>query len=152
MERDLTGEVFRRIKESGLSIEQLRTVTPIWGLVEEHYDEQREKDVFDPLVDYIAESIIQAAVVSGEDAASQLRDIAGDTEPVSADEGTIRGDPGDNSYEAADQEGRALQNLVHASEPDNAEDELRLWFRDRCNSSCRGSTAPSIWSSLEGPE
>lgn len=131
MERDLTGEVFRRVKEAGLSIEQLRTVTPIWALVEKHYDEQREKDVFDPLVDYIAESIIQAAVVSGEDAASQLHDIAGDTEPVSADKGTIRGDLGDNSYEAADQEGRALQNLVHASERDNAEDELRLWFREQ---------------------
>jgi nucleoside-diphosphate kinase len=52
-------------------------------------------------------------------------------EPVSADEGTIRGDLGDNSYEAAEQEGRALQNLVHASELDNTEDELRLWFREQ---------------------
>lgn len=101
------------------------------GLVGEHYDEHRGRDVFEPMVDYIAESKIHAAMVSGENAASQLRDVAGDTEPVSADEGTIGGDLGDNSYGAADQEGRALQNLVHASEPDNAEDELRLWFREQ---------------------
>jgi hypothetical protein len=44
VERDLTGDVFRRVKEAGLSIKQLRTVTPIWGLVEEHYDEHRGKD------------------------------------------------------------------------------------------------------------
>lgn len=77
------------------------------------------------------ESKIHAAVVSGEDAASRLRDVAEDTEPVSVDEGTIRGDLGDDSYEAADQVDRALQNLVHASEPDGAEDELRLWFPEQ---------------------
>ncbi|WP_255152844.1 nucleoside-diphosphate kinase [Halorarius halobius] len=77
-------------------------MTPSRGLVEEHYDEHRGSDVFEPLVDYIAESKIHAAVVSGENAASQLRDVAGDTEPVSADEDTIRGDFGDDSYEAAD--------------------------------------------------
>nr|WP_079980319.1 nucleoside-diphosphate kinase [Halorhabdus tiamatea] len=60
-----------------------------------------------------------------------MRDTAGDTEPVSADEETIRGDLGDDSYEAADQEGRALQDLVHASEPDIAEGELRLWFPEQ---------------------
>lgn len=126
VERDLTGEVFPRVKEAGLSIEQLRTVTPSRELVEEHYDEHRGKDFFEPLVDFIAESKIHAVVVSGEDAASRLPDVAGDTDPASADEGTIRGDLGDDSYETADQEGRALQNLVHISEPDDAEDEL--WF------------------------
>ncbi|CCQ33875.1 hypothetical protein HTIA_1751 [Halorhabdus tiamatea SARL4B] len=50
---------------------------------------------------------------------------------MSADEETIRGDLGDDSYEAADQEGRALQDLVHASEPDIAEGELRLWFPEQ---------------------
>jgi len=54
-----------------------------------------------------------------------------DEEPMSADEGTIRGDLGDDSYEAADQESRALQNLMHVSEPDDAEDELRLWFPEQ---------------------
>lgn len=46
--------------------------------------------------------MIHAVVVSGEDTASQLRDIAGDTEPVSAGGGTIRGELGDNSYRATD--------------------------------------------------
>lgn len=48
-----------------------------------------------------------------------------------ADEGTIRGDLGDDSYEATDQEDRALRNLVHASEPGDAEEELHLWFPEQ---------------------
>lgn len=68
------------------------------------------------MVHYIAERIIHTVVVPGEDTASQLRDIAWDTEPVSADEGTIRGDLGDNSYEATDQEGwRCRSWCMHQS-------------------------------------
>jgi nucleoside diphosphate kinase len=60
--------------------------------------------------------MIHAVVVSGEDTASQLRDIAGDTEPVSAGGGTIRGDLGDNSYRATDQEGwRRRSWFMHRS-------------------------------------
>jgi len=131
VERDLTGEVFRRVKEVGLSIEQLRTVTPSRELVEEHYDEHRRKDFFEPLVDYIVEGKIHAAVVSGEYTASRLRDVTRDAEPVSADEGTIRGDLSDGSYETVDQEGRALQNLVYTLELDDAEDELRFCFPEQ---------------------
>lgn len=126
VERDLTGEILHRVEEAGLSIEQLRTTTPSQALVEKHYEEHQEKDFYQPFVDYIAESRVHAAIVS---AASRLRGVAGETEPASADEGTIRGDLGDDSYEAADQEDRALRNLVHASEL--GEEELQLWFPEQ---------------------
>lgn len=131
VERDLTGEVLHRVEEAGLSIEQLRTTTPSRALVEKHYEEHQEEDFYQPLVDYIAESRVHAAIVSGETAASRLRSVAGETEPASADEGTIRGDLGDDSYEAADQEERALRNLIHASEPGDAKEELQLWFPEQ---------------------
>lgn len=41
VDRDLTGEVFRRVEEAGLSIEQLKTITPSRELVQEHYDKHR---------------------------------------------------------------------------------------------------------------
>lgn len=131
VERDLTGEVLRRVEETGLSIEQLRTTTPSRELVEEHYKEHHKKDFYWPLVYYITESRIHAAVISGENAASRLCEVAGETEPVSAGQETIRGSLGDDSYEAADLEGRALRNLVHASEPGDVDDELELWFPEQ---------------------
>lgn len=128
VERDLTGEVLGRVEEVGLSIERLRTTVPSRELVEKHYEAHREEDFYQPLVDYIAESRVHAAIITGKNAASRLRGVSGETEPVSADEGTIRGDLGDDSYEAADREGRAVWNLVHASEPDDADEEIQLWF------------------------
>jgi len=130
LDRDLEDEILSRIQDAGLEIVRLETVDADRELIAEHYREHQGKAFYPPLVDYMTDTVL-AGIVEGDDAAARMRELAGDTEPVSADAGTIRGDLGDDSYEQADAEDRALRNLVHASEPGAAERELALWSDHR---------------------
>ena len=58
--------------------------------------------------------------------------FVGATEPSKADKGTIRADfASEESYEKANSVGRALRNLIHASDSiENAEREISVWFKD----------------------
>jgi len=70
-------------------------------------------------------------VFYGDAAVETARDLIGDTNPPDADDGTIRGDFGQDSMAQADREDRALRNVVHASEDaDAARREISLWFPD----------------------
>jgi nucleoside-diphosphate kinase len=60
---------------------------------------------------------------------AKIREIVGKTNPVEAAPGTIRGDFGDDSYAAADAEGRSVRTIVHASgNIEEAEAEIKNWF------------------------
>lgn len=126
--QDLTGEILRRVEAAGLSIHQLKTTTPSEATVADHYEEHQGEDYYPGLIDYLADNRVHAAIITGEDAASQMRTLVGDTEPDTANPGTIRGDLATDSYEQADKENRALRNLVHASEPNAVDTEIPLWF------------------------
>ncbi|MCK4583630.1 nucleoside-diphosphate kinase, partial [Candidatus Bathyarchaeota archaeon] len=67
--------------------------------------------------------------IGGEDAIKEVRRVTGYTDPATAEKGTVRGDLGLDSIERSTAEGRAVENLVHASgNPEEAEAELRLWL------------------------
>lgn len=128
-QRNLVGEVLHRIEEEGLELDTIRTVQPTEELLADHYQEHTGEDFYPGLVEYMMEDPgVVAVKVTGDDAVQRMRNLAGDTEPASAEEGTIRGELGTDSYEQADAEGRGLHNLVHASEPGEARRELSLWF------------------------
>jgi len=81
------------------------------------------------LIDYITEGPIVALILEGQKAVSITRKLVGDTLPLYADPGTIRGDFETDSPIAANRAKRAVRNLVHASgDTDEAEREVRLWF------------------------
>ena len=83
------------------------------------------------LVDYLASDPVVAAVVEGPNAIETVRKISGATEPAQAEKGTIRGDFGDDSYKLANNEERALKNIVHASSSvKDAEKEIKVWFSE----------------------
>ncbi len=130
-QRNLVGQILHRIEDEGLHLDTIRTVEPTEELLADHYQEHTEKDFYPGLVDYMLEDPgVVAVKVTGTDVVTKMRSLAGDTEPATADDGTIRGDLGTDSYEQADQEDRGLRNLVHASEPGEAQRELHLWFSD----------------------
>jgi nucleoside-diphosphate kinase len=56
--------------------------------------------------------------------------MVGSTEPRSAIPGTIRSDFASvESYPNANNQGRAVRNLIHASDSvDNAKKEIKTWF------------------------
>ena len=78
---------------------------------------------------YFSRGPVLAMKVGGEDAIKEVRRITGYTDPATAEKGTIRGDLGVDSIAKSTAEGRAVENLVHASgNPEEAKAELKLWL------------------------
>lgn len=67
--------------------------------------------------------------VEGVHAITNVRAMVGDTMPTFAQPGTLRGDFSIDSAVIANLVGRAVKNLVHASEtPEEARHEIEHWF------------------------
>ncbi|ATW87901.1 nucleoside diphosphate kinase [Halohasta litchfieldiae] len=131
VQRQLVGQILARLEAANLSITALELRYPEQRHVEQHYQEHQDKPFFGPLVEYLTDSPVIAAVLAGEDAIHTTRRIIGDTDPANADSETIRGELGVDSMDQADDEGRALRNLIHASaDPEDAGREIPLWFPD----------------------
>lgn len=82
------------------------------------------------LVDFLSSGPVIAVVMEGKDAIAKIRELAGNTIPVLAESGTIRGDHSDDSPSKANAEKRAIKNLVHASgDKAEADFEINLWFK-----------------------
>jgi nucleoside-diphosphate kinase len=81
------------------------------------------------LIDYLRESPILLMVVEGFEGIEVVRKLAGNTIPLYAAPGTIRGDFSIDNIDLANSNNRPLRNIIHAS--DNLEDakkEVNLWF------------------------
>lgn len=81
------------------------------------------------LVDYMQESPVFLAVVEGYDAIEIVRKLSGNTIPVLAAPGTIRGDFSHDTIDLANEQNRPLRNIIHASDTaEDGEKEVNLWF------------------------
>ncbi|MBI4114569.1 MAG: nucleoside-diphosphate kinase [Candidatus Niyogibacteria bacterium] len=81
------------------------------------------------LKNYLTEGPIVAMVIQGMHAISTVRKIVGSTYPAEALPGTIRGDFSVDAPTAANVDGRAVKNLIHASgNADEARNEVEHWF------------------------
>ena len=82
------------------------------------------------LIQYVTSGPVVAIVISGNHAIEVVRKMTGNTAPLFADLGTIRGDFSIDSPDLANREKRSMQNLVHASgASEEAQREIDLWFR-----------------------
>lgn len=81
------------------------------------------------LVDYMTSAPLVKMVIEGVHAVDMVRKLAGNTMPVTAEMGTIRGDFSADSAAAANKDKRAVHNIIHASEtPEEAAHEIAHWF------------------------
>lgn len=88
------------------------------------------KLVKESLFAYMESGPIVAIVVEGIHAIDMVRKLAGNTLPVFAEMGTVRGDFSVDSPAVANIEGRAIHNIMHASEnKEEATNEISLWFK-----------------------
>jgi nucleoside-diphosphate kinase len=88
--------------------------------------------VKDGLVEYLTSGPVVAMVIEGIHAITMVRKLAGHTLPVMAEMGTIRGDYSVDSPTIANVEGRAIHNIMHASEtPEEAKNEMAVWFDEK---------------------
>lgn len=81
------------------------------------------------LIDFMQTTPVIAAVLEGVHAVSVTRKIVGNTLPVFAEPGTIRGDFSVDAPTVANAGRRPVRNLIHASGTvEEAEHEVSLWF------------------------
>lgn len=117
--RNLIGEITRRVEARGLKVVGLKLINAPRETVEEHYAEHRERPFFNDVVTYLTSGSIVAMAVQGTNAVKAIRAMMGATNPLDATPGTVRGD-------------FALtidDNLTHSSsDPEAAARELGLWF------------------------
>jgi len=82
------------------------------------------------LIQQITSAPVVALILSGNHAVEVVRKIIGNTIPIFAELGTIRGDFSIDSPDLSIKEKRAIQNLVHASSTvKEAEREISLWHK-----------------------
>jgi nucleoside-diphosphate kinase len=96
-----------------------------------HYAElrQREERAFLRTTQSLAGQPFLALILEGPNAIRKARALAGPTDPLLAPPGTIRGDYGADTIPLADAENRAVKNLVHAADSEEAvRRERAIWF------------------------
>ncbi|MEV0650207.1 nucleoside-diphosphate kinase [Phytomonospora sp. NPDC050363] len=117
--RGLVGEVLGRLERKGLRIEAMRLRTMDAALADAHYAEHVEKPFYPPLKEFMTSGPLVSLIVSGDEAITVVRALAGSTDGRAAVPGTIRGDLSLSNRE----------NLIHASDsPESAKREIALWF------------------------
>lgn len=119
VQRALAGQIISRLERKGLKIIAMKMLHMGRDLAERHYAIHRGKPFFNDLVGFITSGPLIAIVFQGENAVQIIRQMMGETDPVKAAAGTIRGDFGIDIE----------HNLVHGSDsPENASKEIRLFF------------------------
>ena len=119
VQRNLIGEITRRIEARNLKVVGLKLISAERSTVEEHYAEHRERPFFNGVVEYLTSGPIVAMAISGESAVKAIRAMMGATNPLEATPGTVRGDLALSIED----------NLTHSSsDPEAAARELGLWF------------------------
>ncbi len=122
VQRRLAGEIISRLEKKGLKIVALKMLQMDRELAEQHYAIHKGKSFFLGLVDFITSGPIIAAVVEGENTVEVVRRLMGETDPLKAAPGTIRGDFGLDIG----------QNLIHGSDSiENAAKEINLFFSEK---------------------
>jgi len=135
VKRGLVGRILQRFEDAGMKVVgmKMRNVNEDHAL--KHYTEditvRRGGHVRTMLVDFLKTGPVVAFVVEGVNAIENVRKIVGTTEPKSASPGTIRGDFAHVSFSHADEQGKVVENLIHASsDASDAEREVWLWFNE----------------------
>jgi nucleoside-diphosphate kinase len=151
LERNLIGAIIDRYERAGLKVVDMRFYRKVdTTIMRRHYPDSMAEGlgkkaqlavpgitdpvahgmkVLERLRKYFTRNPVLAVKLGGEDAVSLVRKVTGYTDPATADKGTIRGDFGTDSIAKSTVEGRACENLIHASgNLQEAKTELALWF------------------------
>lgn len=121
IERNLTGEIIKRITDKGLIIAGMKMMQLDEPILREHYAHLVDKPFFPSIVESMTASPVVVMCLRGVDAVAVFRGMAGVTNGRQAAPGTIRGD-----YSMSNQ-----ANIVHASDSvDNAKIELARFFKE----------------------
>lgn len=134
LERELVETISQRFRNEGFSIEKIGYRNVDEQLILNHYQEVIERfgESFKAAVisSYAGKGMIPMLLSQDSPAAVvNSRALTGATDPSKAEQGTIRGDYGDDTMEAANLENRSCNNLLHCSDSEvSLLEEAKLWF------------------------
>jgi len=135
--RGIVGEVLSRFEKVGLKIVGAKMLQPDYDHFYQHYEgigtlkTRKGDDIFESQLRSMQQGPVITMVLEGVDAVETVRKMVGTTEPKSALPGTIRGDFAHVSYAQANQSGKSVSNIIHASaDAIEAEQEIAHWFSD----------------------
>ncbi|MGL6113635.1 nucleoside-diphosphate kinase [Cetobacterium sp. SF1] len=119
VKRKLIGEIISRIERKGLIISQMKLEHLSLEKAEKHYSIHKDKAFYKDLINFITSGPVVLIIVEGNNAVEIIRHLAGETSPLKAIPGTIRGD---FSLDI-------LENVVHTSDSiSHAEEEISNFF------------------------
>src|SRR5690606_32189053 len=115
------GEIIEYFEHDGLKIAAAKLVRLTPEQAKEFYAEHKARPFYNDLVAYMTSGQVMIQVLEGEDAIARNRRIMGPTNPVDAQEGTIRHDFGTDIE----------HNAVHGSDSaTSAKREISFFFKD----------------------
>ncbi|OGC12138.1 nucleoside-diphosphate kinase [candidate division WOR-1 bacterium RIFOXYA12_FULL_52_29] len=124
--RGLATEIIKRVDLAGLRTAKSEEVSISRKQAELLYAPHLGKSFYPGLINFITSGPVVVNIVEGENAISRVRLLMGDTDPLAAERGTIRGDL--KEAEVINHEG-IIKNLVHGSDsPSSASRELAIFF------------------------
>lgn len=133
--RGIVGEIITRFERAGLKIVAMKMIEPDDEHYIEHYEgigtlrTRKGSEIFDSQIATMKDGPVIAMVLEGVEAVEAVRKMVGDTQPKTAQPGTIRGDYAHVSYGQASSAGRGVANVVHASaDAKEAAQEVAHWF------------------------
>ena len=85
-----TGAILKMIEENGFRIIALKKVRLNIERAGIFYEVHKERPFFGELVGYMSSGPIVAAILEKENAVADFRNLIGATDPIEADEGTVR--------------------------------------------------------------
>lgn len=136
LQRGLVGEILTRFERVGLKLVGTKMVAPDREHYHQHYEgigklqTRRGDHTMDITLDFMSQGPVVAMVFEGVEAIDLVRKLVGSTEPKSSAPGTIRGDYSHMSYGHADETGKGIPNLIHASaDAEEAVQEVAHWFK-----------------------
>jgi nucleoside-diphosphate kinase len=119
--RGLVGEIIKRFEQRGIKIVAMKLFWMTREQAEKLYEIHKGKDFYDELIEFVTGGPVVAMIVEAPRVVEMVRHIIGNTDPLKAGTGTIRGE-------------FALtitKNLIHASDSkESYEREHKIFFND----------------------
>ena len=121
VKRNLVSKIIEKFEQRGYKLIAMKLIRPNTELLTAHYDNISTMKFFPHLIEYMKGGPVIPMIWEGRDVVNQGRRMIGSTDPLLADQGTLRGDFSVN----------VGRNIIHGSDSiENAEKEIKLWFND----------------------
>lgn len=135
IERHLEKHIIDIFIKEGYEILRQKRMNATREIILSHYEEVIKRLDLEYFTAAIIDAFDRKDVIVLElkhqqkDCIQAIRTLIGATDPSKADQDSIRGKYGKDSFEQASKEKRMINNLIHASDSDESyEKEVTLWF------------------------